>query len=72
MKQVIRASASRGYWNRYDEARKVLSAAKNLYDTMEDTHEGFLENNDLMDLYDELGDCIRMLTMSIKDKTIEE
>lgn len=61
-----------GYYNKYEEARKVLSAAKELLDVMDSTPGDFVDVNDLGDLYDELVDIIPMLQMAISNKTIED
>lgn len=61
-----------GYYNKYEEARKVLSAAKELLDVMDSTPGDFVNVNDLDDLYDELVDIIPMLQMAISNKTIED
>lgn len=50
------------------KGEKILKAAKNLLDLLEDTEEDFLEDNDLMDLYDELIETIPAFQMSIRTK----
>lgn len=55
----------------YAKAEKILKASKELLDMLEDTPEDFLQNNDLIDLYDELIEVIPAFQMAVKSKDLE-
>lgn len=70
MKRVIVKAASDSD-KMYNKANKILSAAKNLLDLMEDTPSGFLDNNDLGSLYEELVETIPAFQFAIRSKDLE-
>ncbi len=71
MKKVINSSISISYEEAHRKASKILRAAQSLLDLMDDTPYGFLDNNDLGVLYNELVDTIPSLSRSIDNGSIE-
>lgn len=69
MKKVVKASVS--YEAAHRKAEKILKESKLLLDLLESTPESFLENNDLMSLYDELIETIPALDFMIKTDGLE-
>ena len=71
MKKMVKASAGDDKAIAMQKARLIKTKAQELLDAMEMTPEGFLEANDLMQLYDELIDTIPALDFAINSDGIE-
>lgn len=69
MRQFVVASSEST--KMYAKAEKILKASKELLDMMEDTPSGFLDNNDLGDLYEELIETIPAFQMTVRSKKLE-
>lgn len=67
MKKMTRVVAA----TNTDKARKILKAGKDLLNLLEETPEGFLKDNDLQQLYDELIEVLPALDFAINDGSIE-
>lgn len=70
MRKVIKAS-SVAQEEALNRARKIKARASELFDLLEDAPEGFVDNNGLGILYDELLEVLPLLTYAINGKTIE-
>jgi len=71
MKKMIKASAADDKAIAMQKARVIKTKAQELLDVMENTPEGFLDANDLMQLYDELIDTLPALDFAINSGEIE-
>lgn len=69
MKRVVTASADE---KTYRRAERILKLSKELLDAMEDTPSGFIDNNDLGDLYEELIDVIPAFQLAIRSKSLDD
>lgn len=65
MRKIIRAAYT-DESKAYTKAKRIQQAASNLLDIMEDTPSGFLDNNDLGPLYEELLETIQTLDYAIE------
>lgn len=68
MKRIVTAASDE---RAYRRAERILKLAKELLDAMEDTSSGFVDNNDLGDLYEELIETIPAFQMAIRSKQLE-
>lgn len=68
MKRVIKAASERD--KLIASAEKIFKTAQQLLDLMDDADEAFLENNDLMPLYEELIETLPALSMAIKSDSL--
>jgi len=66
MKKVIKASTS------INKAKVVLKKAKELMDFLDETPAGFLEEYDLVQLYEELVETIPGLSFAINSDSYDE
>ena len=71
MKKFVVAAGSADKDVIYKKAERILKSAKDLLDYMEDTPSGFLDNNDLGDLYEELIETIPAFQIAIRSKSLE-
>ena len=71
MKRIISAAQYSSADSMERKAQKILKASQDLLDMLEDTPDGFLENNDLGDLYDELIETIPAFAMIVRSKSLE-
>lgn len=69
MKRVVKASMAND--RAYRNARTILKKAQELLDAMENTPSGFLDANDLGDLYECLINDIPALSFAIESGIIE-
>lgn len=66
---VVAASTDKDF--AYRRAERILKLSKELLDAMEDTPHGFLDNNDLGSLYEELVETIPAFQMAVRGKSLE-
>ena len=69
MKKVIKASIERD--QAYKHANIILRKAQDLLDALDNTPSGFVDSNDLADLYQSLIDDIPALSFAISSGIIE-
>lgn len=70
MKRVVKASASTDQTVAINKAKAINAQARKLLDLLEDTPSGFIDANDLEDVYTALLDAIPALDFAINTKTV--
>lgn len=69
MKRVVMSATDRD--RVYKDGERILKLSKELLDLLDSTSDSFVENNDLLGLYDELIETIPAFQMALRTRSLE-